>query len=233
MALVLEAADNIAAWRAGAKHILGKTDGISNLILISNNPLEQSTSWYTRYNPKNCGSKYDNVRDVANTIFPARMLAHSSNRADFYSRYLRANERRRSAHPGSWGTYFERLIAFGESETNQLELAIASMARWSKNHKAAITLHVSSPETDGIRTRGGPCLQYIQVLCPTKSSLDLVAVYRSQDYFNKTLGNLVGLGLLQKFIASETHRAVGQLTCHSVHAFIGASKTMMVALLSA
>jgi len=232
VAHLVEAPDNVAAWKAGAQHLLAHGAEVSNIVLTVGDPVEKSHSWCHRYNPKSQGARYDNVRDVANTIFPARTYANCDTREEFYARYGRAHDRRRHAFPGSWGTYFERLTAFGESRRNQLENAIASMSRWTTNHRAAITLHISSPDTDGFRTRGGPCLQYIQVVCPTRESVDLVAVYRSHDYFNKTLGNLVGLGLLQQFIANQTGRRVGGLVCHSIHAFLGAPKSTVRALLA-
>lgn len=232
MAVCVEAADNIGAWRAGLQYLMDNGTEASNLVLLVNNPIERSDHWHLRFNPRAHGVGYDNIRDVANTIFPARTHLRTTTRQEFYERYARAHGRRRHAFPGSWGTYFERLTAFGSSKCNQLERAIDAMTRWTNNHKAAIVLHISSAETDGIRTRGGPCLQYLQVLCPTRGRVDLMAVYRSHDYFNKTLGNLVGLGRLQQFIANETEREVGRLVCHSVHAFVAAPHATARALLA-
>jgi hypothetical protein len=222
VAHLIEAGDNIGAWRSALQHLLGNGGEASNLVLVIGDPIERSTDWYQRFSPRLEGRTYDNVRDVANTIFPAHTHRNSATRNDFYTRYARAHARRRSRFPGSWGTYFERLTAFGPSRRNQLERAIDSMRRWTVNHKASIVLHMSSADTDGIRTRGGPCLQYVQILCPSRAVIDLIAVYRSHDYFGKTLGNLVGLGRLQQFIATETGRQIGCLVCHSVHAFVGA-----------
>jgi thymidylate synthase len=130
-----------------------------------------------------------------------------------------------------WGTYFERLIRFGTSGVNQLERAIASAENWERNHQAVLVFHVSSAETDGIRVRGGPCLQYVQLLCPDAKTIELSAVYRSHDYYNKALGNLIGLARLLNFVASEVGRNPGSLTCHSMHAFLGGTKGNVQALI--
>jgi thymidylate synthase len=232
MARLIEAADNLSAWRAATQYLLDSGGQASNLVLAIEDPIERTRDWFTRFDPRQEGSRYDRIRDVANTIFPERTYRNAQTRSDLYARYARAHARRRGHFPGSWGTYFGRLTCFGASKGNQLERAIEAMHRWTRNHKAAIVLHISSSETDGIRTRGGPCLQYIQVLCPSRTRVDMLAVYRSHDYFNKTLGNLVGLGRLQQFIALETGRRVGRLSCHSTHAFLGAPFKTTCALLA-
>jgi thymidylate synthase len=232
MARLIHAADNLGAWRAGTQYLLDCKGEASNLVLEIDRPVENTSDWHTRFDPRREGVGYDRIRDVANTIFPDRTHKNSSTRVEFYARYAKAHDRRRHHFRGSWGTYFGRLTSFGASKENQLERAIATMGRWTVNHKAAIVLHTSSAETDGIRTRGGPCLQYIQILCPDRTTVDMLAVYRSHDYFNKTLGNLVGLGRLQKFIATESGRRVGRLVCHSTHAFLGAPRKTTRALLA-
>ena len=60
--------------------------------------------------------------------------------------------------------------------------------------------------------------------------LDFVAVYRNQDFFNKALGNFIGLGQLLKFICDESNKRAGTLTCHSVHAFSGGNMGYLKAM---
>jgi thymidylate synthase len=52
----------------------------------------------------------------------------------------------------------------------------------------------------------------------------MVALVRNHDYFEKALGNLIGLGHLLGYVCSETDLAPGELVCHSVHAYNSASK---------
>jgi len=86
-------------------------------------------------------------------------------------------------------------------------------------------MHISSADTDSlIKTIGNPCLQFIEILCPDRDTVSLLAVYRNHDYYRKTLGNFIGLGQLLKFICDETGRNTGTLTCHSAHAYYDVSK---------
>ena len=125
-----------------------------------------------------------------------------------------------------WGTYFERMVRFGRDGRNQLEECITAASSWTYNHHAALVMHMSSCETDSIRRIiGNPCLQYIELTCPDKASMSLVAVYRNHDYFGKTLGNFVGLAALLNFVARATKREPCTLTCFSAHAYFESSKS--------
>jgi len=45
-------------------------------------------------------------------------------------------------------------------------------------------------------------------------------IYRNHHYIARFLGNLIGLGRLQAFVAKEAKVSVGSLTCVSTHAEI-------------
>lgn len=230
MAKLISEPNAVAAWKSACSVLMGEGQ-LDNLILEFPFSDVDQLGW-TTFNPSHIGAEHDDIRDVANTIFPEKTFRNANGRTELYSRYLRAHERRRRRFPGVWGTYFLRLISFGKTEVNQLERAIQSASAWQKNHRAVIVFHISSPETDSIRMRGGPCLQYLQLLCPDKESLELSAVYRSHDYFNKALGNFVGLSRLLNFVGLEIGRAPTKITCHSTHAFLGSSKSNVENLLS-
>jgi hypothetical protein len=46
----------------------------------------------------------------------------------------------------------------------------------------------------------------------------LTAIYRNHPYVTRCLGNLIGLGRLQAFVAREADLRLGSLTCVSTHA---------------
>jgi len=232
MAEVFQGATCLDGWKAVVESLLGGSREASNLLIVISDPCGVSDEWLYRYNPRSVGAGYDSIRDVANTIFPLRTYENAASRDQFYARYCRALARRRHLHPGVWGTYFHRLIDFGTSHVNQLERAISAMRAWERNHKSVVVLHTSSAETDGIRTRGGPCLQYVQLNCPDPGTVDIVAVYRNHDYFNKALGNFIGLARLLRFVCEAIAREPGSLTCHSVHAFLGAPRSRVSDLLN-
>jgi hypothetical protein len=45
-------------------------------------------------------------------------------------------------------------------------------------------------------------------------------MYRNHHYIGRCLGNLIGLGRLQAFVAKESNVSAGSLTCVSTHAEI-------------
>ena len=228
MADLIRAPDSFLAWKA-ASTLLASSSGTSarNLVLEIADPLRWDPDWFDRIDPRVITSKADNPRDVANTIFPEKTWNRSTSRDELYSRYSRAHAMGKKK---SWGTYFLRLIEFGESKVNQLERAIEVMNSWKHEPGTAIVLHTSSAETDRPRPLGGPCLQLCQ-LQVYGGSVDMTVIYRNHDYFNKTLPNLVGIGRLMGFICSQTGRAPGSLVCHSGHAYSSDGKDGLKALL--
>lgn len=78
-----------------------------------------------------------------------------------------------------------------------------------------------NPALDGLRWLGLPCLSHLsfkRVPVDEGHAVDLTAVYRSHHYCARALGNLIGLGQLLSFVASEAGLAVGTLSCLSTHA---------------
>jgi hypothetical protein len=51
-------------------------------------------------------------------------------------------------------------------------------------------------------------------------------MYRNHAYVARGLGNFVGLGRLQAFVAAQSGATLGSLTCISTHAEIDAGKKM-------
>lgn len=212
----------LEVWRVATNHLLNCSGEDYYLILTFPSAAAIDETSLRTFDPRSTlGSKFDSARDVANTIFPLRTWERAANRTELYERYLAAHARSRRK---SWGTYFQRMISFGGSKTNQLERVFSALSDWPGSYRAALLIHTSSADTDRLRPRGGPCLQYIQFCCPEAGIVDLFAVYRNHDYTNKVLGNLFGLGRLLHFVAGESGLTAGQVTCISVHAFIATSR---------
>ncbi len=229
MAIVVERANCLEAWIAVAKHLLANKHVDTNVVVVITDPLHFDDAWLTRFDPASIKQKGDRIKNVMNTIFPQKTLDNSANRKAFYERYKKAHRRGKKK---GWGTYFSRLIQFGHKEENQLENAIRVLETWKNNPHAAVTFHLSSPETDSIRPRGGPCWHYGELLCADKNSAELVVVYRNHDYFNKALGNFLALSRLLRFVCGETHRKPMRLVCHSARAYFDATKGDLEKLLA-
>ncbi|MBO0953075.1 hypothetical protein [Fibrella forsythiae] len=204
------------AWIAAVEYILENGNG-ENLIIHITAPNTTTHADIDLLNPKLANG--NNIHDVINTIFPFKFWERNSwkDRNSFYDTYLLLHNKSRKKR---WGTYFQRLISFGNVYQNQLENIIKAIISRKTNYSSAYTLHITSCSIDNnTMIMGGPCLQYIQIL-PNSKSVNLVAVYRNHDYFNKALGNFVGLTRLLTFICESVGKASGSVTCHSIHYYI-------------
>ena len=225
-ALNVSGPDALAAWKIGASRI-ASTGDLFNLFTTIDDPTSADEGWYSDYCPSLQGSR-DTLRDVAQTIFPTRLASRSSTRQSLYDGYLRAHDRGRSwqRNRGSWGTYFERLVRFPPDGVNQLDRAIQKLGAWQRT-TTAFVFHLSTCTVDQPRRLGGPCWQYGELLWREGGVLDLSVTYRNHDFFNKALGNFVGLGQLLSFICTESGKTPGKLFCHSVHAYSSASMSRL------
>jgi len=216
MSYLLSALNGLDAWVEAARHLVAVKGGEEvNIILEVASPTTFEHRWFESIDPREVSARGENPNNVSNTIFPLQTLRNSADRHDFYERYKRAHSR---SHNKRWGTYFLRLIDFGETRVNQLERAIGVLNNWKKEPGTAIVFHLSSPEVDRPRPLGSPCLQLIQ-LQVHGGVIDMIVTYRNHDYFNKALPNLVGLGKLLGFICDSSGRHPGKLVCHSAHAY--------------
>jgi hypothetical protein len=222
----------VEAWRQGAQLVLEHGE-ISNLITRIASPTVFDHSWLDELTPRQYDRKYDDISDVVNTIFPWKLASRYPNREQFVAQYLRRHDRgqRWRRNRSAWGTYFERMTRFpGSGGVNQLLRAIDKLSTWPNRSKTGLVFHLSSPAVDSPRTRGGPCWQFGEILWRQGNVLDFVAVYRNQDFFNKALGNFIGLGQLLRFICESSGKQPGALICHSVHAFNGGSVEYLKAM---
>jgi thymidylate synthase len=222
MPTIISAADEVEAWRSGVERLVASRGEIFHLVTEINKPGALQARGLHVYDGRNVPSGKDTVAGVATTICPYRFYPNSANRTAFYARsvaFLR-RLRHRGLLSSNWGaTYFERLIAF-QGRENQLETAIEKMNQWTRSSRTGLVFHLSAPTLDAPRTRGGPCLQFIELLWHKNGAVDLAAVYRNHDFIDKALGNFVGLADLQRFICSETGKQVGRLVCHSMRASV-------------
>lgn len=209
------------AWRRGVAAVLAERE-VFDLFTTIEKPSIFDKRWLARHSPRHRGFVGDDLRDVVQTVFPYDLAQRCASRQELYSAYLKRHDRgmKYVRNRSTWGTYFERLIRFPDSaQTNQLERVIEKLNSWQRSSRTGLVLHLSTPAHDTPRTRGGPCWHFGEIIWHTDDRLDLVAVYRNHDFFNKALGNFVALGQLLTFICDASGKAVGELRCHSVHAY--------------
>ncbi|MFZ6768035.1 hypothetical protein ACO0LM_13320 [Undibacterium sp. Di26W] len=222
-----------AAWQEAIKMLLRERGEIFNLITQIDNPCLLDPDWISNHCPKATGNGNERISDVIDTIFPISLHERYANRTQLYIEYLKRHTRamKWSRNRGRWGTYFERLIAFGKNDrVNQLERVIEKLNNWEQRNTTGLVFHLSSPATDAPRTRGGPCWHFGEILWHSNNVIDLVVVYRNHDFFNKALGNFIGLGKLLEFIAFSSGKIPGKLICHSIHAYADGSNSRLIKL---
>jgi len=83
-----------------------------------------------------------------------------------------------------------------------------------------LDLTIYAPGSDRKRPISGPCLSYLSIKRHRDGALLLTAIYRNHYYVTKLMGNLIGLGRFQAFLAKETGLKAGSLTIVSTHAEI-------------
>lgn len=178
------------------------------------------------------------VRTVANTIFPqATYERHGA--PEFYDVYMKQVFPRLKRSPKDWGRYFERMIAFPAEggAVNLLDDMVEKMKRnvaKDSTYRNIYELPIYNPLKDAKGSpRGGQCLSFMSFKLDRDHRLLLSAVYRNHYYTEKLLGNLIGLGRLMSFVASEAGVRVGSLSVLSTHAEVdtaGASRDELKAL---
>lgn len=217
-------ADASEAWLNGLNHLLAQPKGALPFAVTEiDDPTIEHTEWFLRYNPGSIIEDAPNYRTIARMLVPSGMLDASTPRAARYHQELNRLQRlrRRGMRFSNWSsTYFERLTNFPGTNENQLEKIIQKLRSWPSRPKAALYAHIESPSTTKLRTRGGPCLQYIQVGFGSDGGLDLTALYRSHDYVEKAFGNFVGLTRCLRFICQEAGKPIGKVRCVSINPHI-------------
>lgn len=169
------------------------------------------------------------VHTVAETIFPLDEYMRNGAEGLFetYPEKLRAIQKGRT--DGNWGSYSYRILRqrnFEGTVFNPLADMVDKIRMHGK-YRASFELGqgrpfedevpIYDPATDRKRLYGGPCLSHLSIKVHD-GKIRFNATYRSHYYMRRLLGNLVGLGRLQYFLARETDLAVGGLTINSTFA---------------
>ncbi len=172
---------------------------------------------------------WERPSSVSEMILPTACEAGGYNAADAIERGLimLGRARKRGTRFSGWKhTYFERMAGEWQDKqgyrhsfrANKLLGVIEKLNLWNRNAEAACYIHTSL-DSDTFRTRGGPCLQYVQFRAHGENRLDVIGLYRAHDYGNKALGNLIGLHRLGRFVGRHTGRQLNTVAIVSLHPF--------------
>jgi thymidylate synthase len=224
------------AWLAAATAVYSeKGHEAYNVIVDIENPIERADSdervielvdAFLRAH-----GKYP-LSTVINTIFPYKLfLRHGT--PDFYDAFRLVYNRIKK--PQDWGRYFHRMIHHETTNGEVINPLAKLVEKIRQQVQAAHTfrnvyelsifdtvldLSAYDPGKDADRLRNRQCLSFLSFKLYPEKGLILTAMYRNHYYIARGLGNFIGLGRLQEFIASEANVSVGPLTCISTHAEI-------------
>lgn len=167
---------------------------------------------------------------TANTIFPSKMWARSTDRHDLYQRYSRIVPALRRHGPNAYGTYFERLISWGKTNVgddgfNQLERVLeAHQAGVRRRTGFQATLFDPRRDLTNQPLRGFPCLEHVAFGPDGQGGLEVTGFYTTQHIVGRAYGNLLGLGELGLFVAERFDLQLSKVTCVASVGQLGVTK---------
>lgn len=218
--------DNLSgAWVQVLQHIVDNSGLEITPLVITLSGFDENTEFKKKLNEDLANHKLDSVDIVSETIFPEGL--YNFNKRDsqkLYEVYIenvlprikRIDKRNNS------GTYFGRLIAFGEGEKNQLKIIIdslrsdATVKRRSKL-QAAIFDPLVDHKTGMFQLF--PCLQHVTFYKSENGGLIINSFYAMQYLYQRAYGNWLGLINLGKFVAEQSGLELERFTC-----FVGVEK---------
>jgi thymidylate synthase len=169
---------------------------------------------------------------VANTIFPQRLLdRHGPD--GFYAAYNDKVLPRMKQMTRDWGRYFERMTAWKKVNgkdviiINPLDSLIGFMRgqiESERTYRSVYEMTIYDPARDAGKVSNRQCLSFLSFKVTRDKKLLLTVMYRNHAYVARGLGNFLGLGRLQAFVAAQSGAKLGSLTCISTHAEIDAGK---------
>jgi thymidylate synthase len=106
---------------------------------------------------------------------------------------------------------------------NPLADLIAFMQRQvasGQTHRHVYEMTLYDPARDAGKPSNRQCLSFLSFKLTRDNKLLLTAVYRNHHYLARALGNFIGLGRLQAFVAEQVGIERASLTCLATHAEI-------------
>lgn len=152
---------------------------------------------------------------TANTIFPSSLWNPRMDGEGLYARYQRILPFIKKAdHHNRYGTYFARMVDYGEKHKNQLDFIIKAY-RGGIHRRSALQAAIYNPVLDQRKQplRGFPCLQQVAFIpYPRLGELAIHGFYATQYLFERGYGNLLGLARLGDFMARQMGLRLSRVT---------------------
>lgn len=163
----------------------------------------------------------DSIDIVSETIFPKSL--HEVYGDSLFEVYLKnvLPRLKKIDSRNSGGTYFERLISYGATGKNQLEIIIDSLKDPNSKRRSKLQASIFNPLLDHKKSvfQGFPCLQHVTFYKSENGGLILNSFYAMQYLYQRAYGNWLGLINLGKYVAGEANLEFERFNC-----FVGVEK---------
>lgn len=221
-----EGADIIEGWVRAAREVSANGFANDHVTIVASGEWPETPVRLRALDQQARSVNTDRPSAVANVLCPGPLMRAVGNTDAKIARawdFLGHGRRQGIKYSGWRDTYFERLTGHraekaGEYEQfkeNRLRNIIEKINSWNHNIASSLYAHTDIP-SDSLRTRGSPCLQYVQFRVFDVNKIGVTGLYRSHDYLSKALGNMIGLQRLARFVAQETGREFGRVTVISL-----------------
>lgn len=222
---------NVQGWLAAAAVVQASGGDAHNVVIDIADPLaetETDAEIIRTVDRFLRDHRANTLSGVANTIFPQSTLdRHGPD--DFYQIYRDRVLPRMKQMTHDWGRYFDRLTLWKKVRGSQVSIInpLDDLVRFMRTQVASertyrnvYEMTVYDPARDAGKVSNRQCLSFLSFKLTGENQLLLTVMYRNHAYVARGLGNFIGLGRLQAFVAEQAGAAMGSLTCISTHAEI-------------
>lgn len=232
--IVISSETRECAWLDAVKHLNNSNNDFVdyNLILEVKNPTtdnEKTRKIRKEFDNFLSAYKLYSVQTVADTIFPAALYKKHGLKGVFDIYPSEIYPQLRQIDSNKRGTYAMRIVRAKDSqgvEFNPLEYVINRLKSSIRNNGPRCASEISIDDSLSIPINRNdkslyafPCMSHLSFkLSRDRKELHLTAIYRSQFFIEKAMGNLLGLARLQDCICREVGVKVGTLVCHATYA---------------
>ncbi len=223
--ILIEGNNLSTTWCRTLQHIVENPGSEITPLVITLSGFEEHTVINNLLNEDLSKNNLDSIEVVSETIFPQSLYRYNENdRQKLFDSYLEnvLPRLKKIDKRNSSGTYFERLIAFGDSKKNQLNIIIDSLQEDSTiKRRSKSQASIFDPVKDhknGV-FQSFPCLQHVTFYKTETGGLVINSFYAMQYLYQRAYGNWLGLINLGKFVANETGLELERFNC-----FVGVEK---------
>lgn len=224
-------ATNARAWLAAATAVQDSGGDAHNVIIDIADPIAETEVDAAITREVDTFLRNHNVNSlsgVANTIFPQATYDRHGPDA-FYGIYRHRVLPRMKKITRDWGRYFDRLTEWKKVDggrvtvINPLDDLVSFMrdqVASDRTYRNVYDMTVFDPTRDAGKVSNRQCLSFLSFKLDSENRLMLTVMYRNHAYIARGLGNFIGLGRFQRFVANQSGAQMGSLTCISTHASI-------------